>query len=791
MRIDLNRGWSFTENCTENFICGTEGSSAVVDLPHTVCETPFNYFDESCYQLIAGYRKTIAVPAEWADKRVFLCVGAAGHRSEVFVNGKKLNEHNCGYTAFRTELTRELVPGQEATVAIRVDSRESLDQPPFGFVIDYMTYGGLYREVWLEVRPKVYIDDVFVKPELSGAINCDVSIAGEGGGLILRQRLIEKGRTAAFAEFPVSSAMQTQLFVEEPILWSTDAPNLYLLETELIENGKVIDSVTTRFGFRSAEFRKDGFYLNGEKLLIRGLNRHQSYPYVGYAMPKNVQRFDADILKNELGCNAVRTSHYPQSPHFIDRCDELGLLVFTEIPGWQHIGGEGWKDQAVKNTEDMILQYRNHPSIILWGVRINESNDDDEFYRRTNALAHRLDPTRQTGGVRCNKKSSLLEDVYTYNDFVHDGTNRGCEHKKDVTPDVEKPYLVTEYNGHMFPTKSFDPEEHRLEHAMRHAKVLNDAAGEPGLAGSFGWCMFDYNTHMDFGSGDRICYHGVMDMFRNKKLAAEVYASQQDGTDVLEISSLMDIGEHPAANRGRVFAFTNAEAVRLYKNDRLIGEFTAKDSPYPNLPHPPFEIDDFIGDAIEKNENFKPAQAKYTKELIGYSSKFGFSRLKPKHYLKAAWLMLRYRMSFSDAYALYGKYNNNWGDAATSYRFEALRGGKIVKTVQKSPVKSIALSAEASSTELIEGATYDAALVRITMRDQNGNVLPFAGGAVRLSTEGPIRIIGPETAILRGGMGGTFVRTSGGSGKAKLIMTAENGEKLELAFTVKAENRTE
>lgn len=104
-------------------------------------------------------------------------------------------------------------------------------------------------------------------------------------------------------------------------------------------------------------------------------------------------------MKRELGVNAVRTSHYPQSRHFVDRCDELGLLVFTEILGWQHIGGGAWKKQAVRNTGEMVRQYRNHPSVVLWGVRINESADDDAFYAETNAAARRLDPTRATSGV--------------------------------------------------------------------------------------------------------------------------------------------------------------------------------------------------------------------------------------------------------------------------------------------------------------------------------------------------------------------------------------------------------
>ena len=105
-----------------------------------------------------------------------------------------------------------------------------------------------------------------------------------------------------------------------------------------MQNGNILDENVTLFGFRTAVFLKDGFYLNGKKVKLRGLNRHQSYPYVGYAMPESMQKRDADILKNELGVNAVRTSHYPQSRHFVERCDELGLLVFTEIPGWQHLG---------------------------------------------------------------------------------------------------------------------------------------------------------------------------------------------------------------------------------------------------------------------------------------------------------------------------------------------------------------------------------------------------------------------------------------------------------------------
>ena len=161
------------------------------------------------------------------------------------------------------------------------------------------------------------------------------------------------------------------------------------------------------------------------------------------------------------------------------------------------------------------MQNRNHPSIILWGVRINESVDDDAFYTRTNQIAHQLDPSRATSGVRYLEKSHLLEDVYAYNDFSHNGTTPGAKPKKDVTPDMGKALLISECNGHMYPTKAFDDGPHRQEHALRHVRVQNAAYASGEHAGCFGWCMFDYQTHKDFGSGDRICYHGVLDSFRN------------------------------------------------------------------------------------------------------------------------------------------------------------------------------------------------------------------------------------------------------------------------------------
>ena len=813
-RIYLNEDWLFTEQFQNN-ILGPEYPEETlqpVRIPHTCKETPFHYFDESIYQMVSGYRRHLQIPEEWQGKRILVTFEGAAHDSTVFCNGKKVGEHHCGYTAFTVDLTDNVLYGQDNLLCVRLDSREDLNVPPFGYVIDYMTYGGIYRDVYLEVKEQTSLQDVFVSTKLTpeaAQVTSEITFYGTAKDLQVRQYYALKDNIAAAGTSSDSSDIMQdsgwQLFcgqtvpadtgagaaislhgiIPHPSLWDTEHPHLYLLKTQLWQGETLLDESEITFGIREAMFKKDGFYLNGKKLRIRGLNRHQSYPYVGYAMPKSMQRLDADLLKKELGLNAVRTSHYPQSHYFLERCDELGLLVFTEFPGWQHIGDDAWKAQAVANAEDMIRQYRNHPSIILWGIRINESPDDDAFYEKTNAVAHKLDPSRPTGGVRAIKKSHLLEDVYTYNDFLHDGEMPGCEPKKKVTSDREKPYLISEYNGHMYPTKAFDNEERRSEHAIRHANVLDAVAGQPDIAGSFGWCMFDYNTHKDFGSGDRICYHGVMDMFRNPKLAANIYACEQEQTPVLEITSSMDIGEHPGCNRGNIYILSNADSVKMYKNDRFIKEYLPAMSPYKHLKHGPILIDDFIGDSFAQNERFRPKHAKEITDAMNLVARGSLNHIPKRLYLTALKLLLIYHIDFAEVTRLYTKYIGDWGGTATVYRFDAITDGKVVKSVTKEPVREIRLEAEADHTILTEQHSYDVALVRIRAVDDHGNVLPFYQEPVRLITEGDISIIGPDTIALQGGMGGTYVKSMGKSGRGALLLQSQTAGEVRIPFQIK------
>ena len=555
--LPLNKRWRYHPGKlagAETIVFDDSTFESVV-IPHTNISLPWHSFDDKDYEFVSTYRRRFKTPEAAKGKRVFVDFEGAMTASTVWINGVSLGEYRGGFTPFSFELTEHLAKdGGENVLVVQLDSTERADIPPFGYQIDYLTFGGIYREVSLRIVPEIYLDNVFAhaKDVLSGKPSLDVDcfLAGHtevAGPLSLEVELFDAQGTVAKASSVVArekavdpdaaadpvtpaavysstetvhdTARQTVTLrqIDGVKLWDLKNPHLYTVQVRLVLAGQVIDEDTRRIGFREASFTDRGFSLNGEIIKLRGLDRHQTFPFVGQAMPARVQRQDAKILRHQLHCNIVRTSHYPQSRHFLDCCDEIGLLVLEEIPGWQHIGDEAWKQLAIDNVGRMIRRDWNHPSIVLWGVRINESKDDHGFYVRTNALAHALDPTRQTGGIRYFQESEFLEDVFTMNDF-------GFPLKKPNHP----LYLNTEFVGHTFPTKTTDDNERQREHTLRHARIHNQLASDPQYAGGIGWCAFDYNTHSNFGAGDRICYHGVTDIFREAKAAAGFYKSQCD-----------------------------------------------------------------------------------------------------------------------------------------------------------------------------------------------------------------------------------------------------------------------
>lgn len=796
---NLNFDWEFCPNFDEKMILGnTEGYNFEnVNIPHSPVEIPYNNFDEKMYQIESCYRKSFYVSKDMKGKFAWINFDGVMAYSKVFVNGELVGEHKGGYTPFKINITKSLKYGEDNLMVVYVDSHEIPEIPPFGFVIDYLTYGGIYREVRIEYLNAIAIENCHIKTkqvlEEKKLLDLDLYIEnyeGKKENININFKLLFKDEVKyefkkvirLTGEYEQRQSISEN--VENINLWSTESPNLYDLEISLENNGKIYDYKKIRFGFREINFDTDGFHLNGNKIKLRGLNRHQSFPYVGYAMPKSAQYKDAEILKETLGVNTVRLSHYPQSNHFMDRCDELGLLVFDEIPGWQFIGdSKEWRELAKQNVRDMIKKDWNHPSVFIWGVRINESKDCEELYLKTNEIAHSLDETRPTGGVRYLEGSQLLEDVYTFNDFSHTGANAGLKSRKKVAK-KEVPYLVTEHNGHMYPTKKFDFEPHRIEQAKRHLNVLEAMYKNDDISGCIGWCMFDYNTHKDFGSGDKICYHGVMDMFRIEKYAAYVYASMQDEKPVMHVANTMDIGDFPASSLGDTYIFTNCDYVKVYKNDLFIDTFYPAKKLYPSVPHPPVIVDNYIGRQIHENENFSEKDSNFIKQSFIKTSKYGDTALTAFDKFKMASIMIKYKLKFSDGYQLYGKYMANWGTAATTYKYEGYIKDNCVITEYRSQLGKVQMTVLPDTKTLIEDETYDVARIVVKLEDQNKKPLFYCNEFVSLEIEGDIKLIGPRTIPLIGGSSAFWIKSLGCEGNGKVTITSERYGKEEINIKV-------
>ncbi|MGB9075369.1 MAG: glycoside hydrolase family 2 TIM barrel-domain containing protein [Terracidiphilus sp.] len=747
--LPINRNWRYHPakvDGAESLSFDDAGFERVV-VPHTNIELPWHSFDDKNYEFVSTYRRRFKLPEEAAGKRVFVDFEGVMTASTVWINGVRLGEYKGGFTPFSFELTPHLRPSAENVLLVQVDSTERADIPPFGYEVDYMTFGGIYREVALRVVPPTYIDNVFAQPKdvLSSDPSLDVHcfLAGERVGtraLAVEVELRDGDQTIAkisrslerlsknsgategsqtldpYADAPVYSTVET---ITDPVrhtvslthlagmkLWSLEDPHLYTVHVRLTQNDRVIDEDTRKIGFREATFTDHGFSLNGKVIKLRGLDRHQTFPFVGQAMPARAQRKDADILRKGLHCNIVRTSHYPQSRHFLDRCDEIGLLVLEEIPGWQHIGDEKWKEVSIDNVGRMIRRDWNRPSIILWGVRINESRDDHDFYTRTNAFAHALDDSRQTGGIRYFQESEFLEDVFTMNDFGF-----------PLKPPCHPRYLNTEFVGHTFPTKTTDDDERQREHTLRHARIHNQLASNPQYAGGIGWCAFDYNTHSNFGSGDRICYHGVTDIFREPKPAAGFYKSQCDPSEevVLEPAFHWARGDESVGFTKAVFC-SNCERLQIFAR----------------------------ADSLESNPWVMLAEIEPDREE--------FEHLKyPPFVLDLTKLDLR-------------KVRAGWGDL----RIDGFIQGKqvISKSLSGKGVDAKFLLAPDDLELKADGADTTRVVLRVT--DEFGAARTYANDPIVFSLEGPGRLIGENPFALIGGTGAVWIRATEEAGQVKL-----------------------
>jgi beta-galactosidase len=410
--ILLNRGWKLfrlddtpSQPESDQAALGFDDSLwEEVNLPHTGHVEPLNA--NAMWQGVCWYRLHLASQPEWSGKKVFIDFDGAMSVADVWVNGQQVTTHYGGYLPFSIDLTDKL-QSVDNVIAVRLDNRDNAEVPPGQSYkrLDFDWYSGLYRDVHLRVQNLVHITDpvqanepasggVFVTyPEATtdhATVQVQVHVANEGtldqtARISLDLQSLDGESVATAQSDPATipgggdHAFTASLSVDHPKLWYPSHPNLYRLVSTVLGKSSPVDSTTTRIGIRRISFSADGgFQINGQRMFLRGCNRHQEYGYLGYALSDNAQYRDAVKIKS-AGFDFVRLSHYPNSPSFLDACDELGLVVMEPMPGWQFMGDNTFKQRSFQTCRDMIRRDRNHPCIALWETSLNETDMDHSF----------------------------------------------------------------------------------------------------------------------------------------------------------------------------------------------------------------------------------------------------------------------------------------------------------------------------------------------------------------------------------------------------------------------------
>lgn len=618
---DFNQGWLFGGP----YVTGSDGPGfddsrfEQVTLPHTVVPLSWTGWTYGAWEKVWIYRKHFK-GSEVAGGRVLAVFDGVMTNATAVLNGTTMSGHVGGYLPWTVELTRALRTGDNV-LAIVVDSRW-LDVPPAApphgpESIDYLQPGGIYRDVSLAVLPGVFISDVFAKPEYvldpsrrRVAVRVTIDAAAipaiPGGNGTVTVAVSDGESTMASVSAPagiragqVTTTTITLTGLAGVAYWSPESPKLYTLTATLrygdggVRAGSGLTgsggshTVTRNIGFREAVFRVDGFYLNGARYKIFGINRHQMFPYTGMAAPARLQRHDAEILRNELNCTMVRCSHYPQSPHFLDACDEVGLMVFEETPGWHWVGDATFQEIVLQNIRDMILRDRSRPSVILWGTRPNEAANYPGLYARARSVADDLDGSRQTTGTMTTQSTAgWAEDVFSYDNYA---VEDGLPLLLPAVPGV--PYLVSEAVGALDPTYRWtDSQDVLARQALAHAIVHDEAQARSRYSGALCWAGIDYwSASPNIKNWNSMRTPGVIDVFRVPKPGAAVYQTQVSPKLRPLIVPTFSWPEGAAPDgtaSGRMIA-TNCDRLEIYLGGRHYATVRPDRARFPGLSYPP------------------------------------------------------------------------------------------------------------------------------------------------------------------------------------------------------------
>ena len=619
--IAFNDGWEFiiADDSLEAF--GGNFPLEDVQLPHTPVIEPLVVNDQ--WQGTCWYRKQFLLDRDLAGKNIFLKFDAAMNVADVWINGVHKVRHLGGYLPFMLDLTAEALPGDTNEVVVRLDNRDNPVTGPKPLeILDFNMYGGLYRDVHLIVKDEVHITDPILEQKTAGGgifvrfprvsdelatieVQTHVRNSGtDGEDLVIRHELLDAsgpvgGVTSGTYMLGAGEDSHVTLAFEvrNPRLWSPRHPNLYALVTRVTAGGRTTDTDTTRIGIKRIGFSNNKLVLNGEQVFLRGVNRHQEYPYVGYALSNQAQYRDAVKIK-EAGFDYVRLSHYPHSPAFMDACDELGLLVIDAILGWQYYSDDrAFHEQVFSTCRDLVRRDRNHACVLAWEVSLNESWMPEPFIDSLTAIAHAEYPGDQcfTAGWQ----------AYGYDIYL-----QARQHRLHHYDPPDKPYVVSEYGDWEYYAMNAGldqdawsdlkqeerssrqllsgGEERLLQQATNIQEAHNDNFNTPAFADGY-WVMFDYNR----GYADDLEASGIMSITRLPKFSYYFFRSQRDADDTSHLYSsgpMVFIASYWSEGSGpSIRVFSNCDSIALFLDNSLL----AVQSPdtgrmCDNLAHPPF-----------------------------------------------------------------------------------------------------------------------------------------------------------------------------------------------------------
>lgn len=549
-----------------------------INLPHSFNAENTFVPVRGYYRGIGWYRKHFTLTADQTSRKVFLEFAGAYAVADLWVNAHHIGQYMGGYTGFSADVTDFVKPGDNL-VAVKVTNVHNPDVLPGKDIPDYDLYGGIYRKASLVIKNRVYIPQYGIRvttpqvSEASAAVQVTVRIhndRAEPRACTAKVQLLnpageivaEKAATMPLAAREEKALQVTFAPLAQPALWSVDTPNLYTAHVEVDDGATPSDEDRATFGIRWYRFTvNDGFFLNGKRVELRGMNRHQDYPGLGNALLRRSQVRDVELLKS-VGANFVRLSHYPQHPEFLNTCDRLGILVYEEIATWQYIGGEQFIRNAEAMMHQMIARDANHPSIILWGM-MNEGRSRPMF-ERLQRIAHADDPTRLT--------------VYAEND-AEEGKKLGTVDIPDVLGINYQTDRIDKVHA-MLPHCKLVTSEHSNASARRgdlDAEIKQIYAGKANLdilesrrymAGSTLWCMHDYGT--DYWGSWPEQHSGALDSTRLPKELWYYLKSRWTQAPVVHICGHWTWPNDEGKPR-TVTVLTNCSSVELFLGGRSQG----------------------------------------------------------------------------------------------------------------------------------------------------------------------------------------------------------------------------